>query len=100
MASDFGDSEGLRFSSSSKLLDMLENVFDVLERFDFPLTAFSSSTDRSRLGAAQTLTGTTRRPRIEKSLKINFHTLGSFLSNGIFYFANIAMESWTNKFFL
>ena len=47
---DFGDSERRRFSSSSKLVDKLldqpvdDEGFDVLERFDFPFTAFSSST--------------------------------------------------------
>ena len=59
----FGNSRVAKcFCSSSKL-------FDVLERFCFPLTTFSSSTDRSRFGAAQTLTGISRRPRIEWSLK-------------------------------
>ena len=72
---DAGDSERRRISSSrisSKLADnklLLENVFEVLERFDFPSTVFFSSTDRSSFGAAQTLTGMTRRPSTEKSLK-------------------------------
>lgn len=72
---DAGDSERRRISSSrisSKLADnklLLENVFEDLERFDFPSTVFFSSTDRSRFGAAQTLTGMTRRPSTEKSLK-------------------------------
>ena len=72
---DAGDSERRRIPSSrisSKLADnklLLENVFEDLERFDFPSTVFFSSTDRSRFGAAQTLTGMTRRPSTEKSLK-------------------------------